>query len=110
MGRYVHDPVRCGRARGRHGYCVRLPQGLRRLKAALNGKVGSLALFRRSSVLGASGIGEFTGDSMRRSAVERQLEVLGDALDRVRRADSETSRRIPDLARVVGISPDSAAE
>ena len=106
MGRYVHDPVRCGRARGRHGYCVRLPPGLRRLKTALTGKGGSRALFRRSSVLGAAGIGEFTGDSMRRSAVERQFEVLGDALDRVRCADSETSRRIPDLARVMGLWAD----
>lgn len=99
-------PVRCGRARGRHGYCVRPPPGLRRLKTALTGKGGSRALFRRSSVLGAAGIGEFTGDSMRRSAVERQFEVLGDALDRVRRADSETSRRIPDLARVMGLWAD----
>ena len=103
-----HDSggVRAGRARGRHGYCVRPPPGLRRLKTALTGKGGSRALFRRSSVLGAAGIGEFTGDSMRRSAVERQFEVLGDALDRVRRADSETSRRIPDLARVMGLWAD----
>ena len=49
---------------------------------------------------------EFTGDLMRRSAVERQFEVLGDALDRVRRADSETSRRIPDLARIMGLWAD----
>jgi len=56
--------------------------------------------------LGAAGIGEFTGDSMRRSAVERQFEVLGDVLDRVRRADSETSRRIPDLARIMGLWAD----
>ena len=103
-----HDSggVRAGRARGRHGYCVRPPPGLRRLKTALTGKGGSRALFRRSSVLGAAGIGEFTGDSMRRSAVERQLEVFGDALDRVRCADSETSRRIPDLARVMGLWAD----
>ena len=46
---------------------------------------------------------EFTGDLMRRSAVERQLEVLGEALNRIRRVDSETSQRIPGLAQIVGM-------
>lgn len=46
---------------------------------------------------------EFYADSMIRSAVERQLEVLGEALNRLRRSDSETGARVPDLDKIVGM-------
>lgn len=46
---------------------------------------------------------EFTSNLMVRSAVERQLEVLGEALNRLRRDDAETASRIPDLDRIVGM-------
>ena len=38
-----------------------------------------------------------------KSAVERQLEILGEALNRVRRTDPDLARDIPDLDRIVGM-------
>ena len=45
----------------------------------------------------------FVDDTMRRSAVERQLEILGEALNRVRRSDPEVSARIPEIAQIIGM-------
>ena len=42
-------------------------------------------------------------DDLRKSAVERQLEILGEALNRLRRIDELTASRIPDLHRIVGM-------
>ena len=38
-----------------------------------------------------------------RSAVERQLEILGEALGQAARADASLSDRIPELPRIVGL-------
>ena len=38
-----------------------------------------------------------------RSAVERQLEIIGEALVRVRRRDSSVLLRIPDSAEAIGL-------
>ena len=38
-----------------------------------------------------------------RSAVERQAEIVGEALGRLRQADAATARRIPELPRVVAL-------
>ncbi|BDA63547.1 hypothetical protein MANAM107_03810 [Actinomyces capricornis] len=46
---------------------------------------------------------EFVGDLMRRSAVERQIEVLGEALNRIRRADPDVSSAIEDADRIIGM-------
>lgn len=46
---------------------------------------------------------DLSGDLMLRSAVERQLEILGEALGRLRTDDPETARQVPDLARIVGM-------
>lgn len=46
---------------------------------------------------------EFNTDLMVRSAVERQLEILGEALNRLRRDDADTSARVPGLEKIVGM-------
>ncbi|KAA0219354.1 MAG: DUF86 domain-containing protein [Lautropia sp.] len=44
----------------------------------------------------------YQADEMLRSAVERQLEIVGEALNRLRQVDPEVAADIPDLARIVG--------
>lgn len=46
---------------------------------------------------------EFNTDLIIRSAIERQLEILGGALNRLRRDDPDTSIRVPGLAKIVGM-------
>jgi len=46
---------------------------------------------------------EFTSDLLLRSAIERQLEILGEALNRLRRFDAETAARVPELDKVIGM-------
>lgn len=46
---------------------------------------------------------EFTDDLLLRSAIERQLELLGEALNRLRRDDADTAGRIPDVDKIVGM-------
>lgn len=45
----------------------------------------------------------YLADSLRRSAVERQLEIVGEALNNLRKQDPETAALIPDLSRIVGL-------
>ncbi|WP_245806275.1 HepT-like ribonuclease domain-containing protein [Cryptosporangium aurantiacum] len=44
---------------------------------------------------------EYQADAMLRSAVERQFEIIGEALNQLSKFDPETAARIPDLPRVV---------
>lgn len=46
---------------------------------------------------------DFISDLVVRSATERQLEILGEALNRLRRDDADTAARVPDLDRIVGM-------
>jgi uncharacterized protein with HEPN domain len=46
---------------------------------------------------------EYLDDEMRRAAVERQFEVIGEALNSVRRVDPKRASRIPRLREVVGM-------
>jgi uncharacterized protein with HEPN domain len=46
---------------------------------------------------------QFESDLIVRSAVERQLEILGEALNRLRRDDADTGARVPDLDKIVGM-------
>ena len=44
----------------------------------------------------------FRTDELVRSGVERKLEIVGEALNRLGREDPELAARIPDIARIVG--------
>lgn len=46
---------------------------------------------------------EYLGDELRRSAVERQLEILGEVLNNLRRVDAETAALIPEIQRIIGL-------
>lgn len=46
---------------------------------------------------------EFNSDLLVRSAIERQLEILGEALNRLRREDASTADRVPDLDKIIGM-------
>ena len=44
---------------------------------------------------------DYQQDVMLRSAVERQFQIFGEALNRLSKVDSATADRVPDLARIV---------
>lgn len=44
---------------------------------------------------------DYVVDWIRQSAVERQLEIVGEALGRIRRDDLATAERIPDIHSVI---------
>lgn len=44
---------------------------------------------------------DYLADAMLRAAVERQFEVIGEALTGIRRADPATAARIPDIGRII---------
>ena len=45
---------------------------------------------------------DYRRDRLLRSAVDREFEVVGEALNRLRRDDPAMAARIPDLAQIVG--------
>jgi uncharacterized protein with HEPN domain len=45
----------------------------------------------------------YSEDELRKSAVERQFLIVGEALNSLRRVDPVTAARIPDLSRIVGL-------
>lgn len=42
-------------------------------------------------------------DWLRQSAVERQLEIIGEALNNLRKHDPEVAAEIPELHRIIGL-------
>ncbi|MEO5802206.1 MAG: HepT-like ribonuclease domain-containing protein [Verrucomicrobiota bacterium] len=44
---------------------------------------------------------DFSGDRFFRRAVEREFEIIGEALNRLERSDPETGARITELRRIV---------
>jgi len=51
--------------------------------------------------LGASSLEEYLADTFLRSAVERQLQIVGEALAQLSRRDPDTTKSIPEVPRVV---------
>jgi uncharacterized protein with HEPN domain len=45
----------------------------------------------------------YAGDELLRSAVERQLEILGEALGQLRKVDAQLAAQIPELHRSVAL-------
>lgn len=45
--------------------------------------------------------GDYLGDELLRSAVERQFEIVGEAFTGLRRVDPSLAATIPDLSRIV---------
>ena len=60
-----------------------------------------LALRRVPQFLGDRSLREYMDDEMCQSAVERQLEIAGDALGQLRKLDAIVFAKIPDGARIV---------
>jgi uncharacterized protein with HEPN domain len=48
------------------------------------------------------GFSDYATDRMLRSAVERQFEIIGEALSQLEKTDPAISARIPDLRRIIG--------
>jgi uncharacterized protein with HEPN domain len=44
---------------------------------------------------------DYTADALLRSGVERQFEIVGEALNQLSRIDPDLASRIPDLPRIV---------
>ncbi len=48
-------------------------------------------------------LAEYEQDLMLRSAVERQLEIIGEALGQARRTDDNLEARLPEVRRIVAL-------
>ncbi len=62
-----------------------------------------LACVRVGEFVAGVGKPEFVGSALLRSAVERQVEIIGESLGRAAVADPELEQRIPDLRKIVGM-------
>ena len=51
----------------------------------------------------ANSLDEFVADPLRRSAVERQLEIVGEALSQLAKADPALVARISDFRRIIAL-------
>src|SRR5665213_3815313 len=60
------------------------------------------ALQRVPKFLGTRSLADYLEDELCQSAVERQLEIAGDALGQLRKLDAPTFNQIPDGDLVVG--------
>jgi uncharacterized protein with HEPN domain len=45
----------------------------------------------------------YTADSMRRAAVERKFEILGEALNRAEESAPGLTERLPEIRRIIGM-------
>lgn len=74
-----------------------MPRDPRMLLADVLDAAGSIGRFRDGVDLSG-----YRADELMRAGVERKLEIIGEALNRLGREDPELVARIPDLGRIVG--------
>jgi uncharacterized protein with HEPN domain len=74
-----------------------MPRDPRALLADALDAARSIEHFRRDLDLDG-----FRADDLVRAAVERKLEIVGEALNRLSREEPELAQRIPDIGRIVG--------
>jgi len=74
----------------------------RRETAVLLQDAADAIVFLREHI-GTTTRDDFLKDELRRSAAERKLEILGEALSRLRRIDPVAFARIPDAARAIAM-------
>ena len=65
-------------------------------------EIALLAIRRVPNFLARRSLSEYLGDEFCQSAVERQLEIAGDALGQLRKLDAALFARIPDGGLIVG--------
>jgi uncharacterized protein with HEPN domain len=58
---------------------------------------------RIESFLGGQDKAAFIASDLLRAAVERQVEIIGEALGRAAEEDAEAERRVPELRKIVGM-------
>ena len=56
---------------------------------------------RAVSIASGREVGDYLGEWILQAAVERQLEIIGEALKHLRAADPETAERIPDVHAII---------
>lgn len=61
------------------------------------------AVTRIQNFIAGKDAADFAASDLLRSAVERQFEIVGEALGRASALDPELDLRLPDLRRVVGL-------
>lgn len=73
------------------------PRSIKRLEDARD------ACLRARRFVGGIRFEDFASSDLLRSAVERQLEIIGEALGIAAREDDSVGQLIPDLPRIVGL-------
>jgi uncharacterized protein with HEPN domain len=61
------------------------------------------AIEAATSFLQGANLEQYMANAMMRSAVERQLEILGEACSRLDKLDAEMSKAIPDIRLAIGL-------
>jgi uncharacterized protein with HEPN domain len=61
------------------------------------------AIEAATSFLQGANLEQYKANAMMRSAVERQLEILGEACSRLNKLDAEMSNAIPDIRLAIGL-------
>ncbi|MBX9698176.1 MAG: DUF86 domain-containing protein [Acetobacteraceae bacterium] len=60
------------------------------------------AAMRAMEFLGDRDLADYLASNLVQSAVERQIEIMGEALTSLRRTDPDLASQVPDLPRIIG--------